>query len=86
MNGYREEIPDEVGWWFFLEDGEREPKKLFIVDGEATKEIANDSVLVEKLSDELNKDSEEADYDDQNFWGMTPCEDMQGLWKKAKDE
>lgn len=83
MNGYRNEAPDVEGWWYFLEDGEEEPKKLFIVEGKATKEVANDHKLVEALSDKLNKASIDADYDTKNFWEATPCEDMQGLWKKV---
>lgn len=82
MEEFIKEIPDDEGWWLFLEEGDSDAQRLYIVGDKDHTEVADDDILAEKLG--VNPEAI-GSHNISNWWEMTPCKDMSGLWKKDSD-
>ena len=72
---YRKAIPYCDGWWLWRENGESENARLLIVSDGKHAEVATDECFCR-----ISKISYPPDQHERNYWEMTDCSSMGGLW------
>jgi hypothetical protein len=83
---YSNNVPNAAGWWYWKEDERAKPERLLIVASGTYAEVATDEDVIEALGIDPEEARRLAELGAFNYWEMTDCRKMGGLWKQETPE
>lgn len=83
---YSKKIPNEAGWWLWKEAENMPPERLLIVVSDDYAEVATDDAVIEATGISLKDYGHLLSLGCFNYWEMTDCRRMGGLWMREPFE